>query len=156
MIFGLLAGELLRSRRSPRNKLAMLAAAGVVGLAVGWALGALGVCPVVKRLWTPSWALYSAGWSLLLLALFYAATDVARLRRWALPLVVVGMNSIAIYCMSMLLKPWVRDNLRRHFGANVFDILGKPYVPMVEAAAFLLVCWAACWWMYRRKVFLKI
>ena len=156
MVFGLLAGQLIRSGRSSRDKVAVLVATGLAGLGLGWLLGWLGVCPVVKRIWTPSWAIYSTGWCLLLLALFYLVTDVARLRRWALPLVVVGMNSIAIYCMSMLLKPWVRDNARRHFGRGVFDAFGTAYGPMVEAAVFLLLCWGACWWMYRKRVFLKI
>lgn len=156
MIFGLLAGELVRSRLSSAKKFGILLLAGLAGLALGYALGWLGVCPVVKRIWTPSWTIYSAGWAFLLLAAFYLVIDVARLRAWAFPLVVVGMNSIAIYCMSMLLKPWVRESMRRHFGRDVYDVFGMVYAPMVEAGLFLLLCWAACWWMYRKKVFVKI
>ena len=158
MIFGLLAGELVRSRRLTAGaKFGTMMGAGLVGLALGWALGWSGICPVVKRIWTPSWAIYSAGWAFAALALFYLVIDVAKLKAWSLPLVVVGMNSIAAYCMSMMLKPWVRDTMRRHFGAGVYDLpFGKVYAPMVEAGFFLLFCWAVCWWMYRRKVFIKI
>src|SRR4029077_1221675 len=55
MILGLLAGGLLRRRRPGWAKVLWLIAAGGVSMAAGWGLGELGVCPVVKRIWTPSW-----------------------------------------------------------------------------------------------------
>jgi len=59
------------------------------------ALDAAGLCPSVKRIWTPSWtALSAVGWCFLLLAAFYAVVDVAGWRRPAFWLVVIGMNSI--------------------------------------------------------------
>ena len=62
MILGLVTGETLRSARSPQHKLPWLALAGLITLIAGWGLGALGFCPVVKKLWTPSWVLFSGGW----------------------------------------------------------------------------------------------
>lgn len=156
MIFGLLAGELVRSRARSRDKLLVLVGAGIAALVIGWGLGMLGVCPVVKRIWTPSWAIFSTGWVFLALAAFYWTIDVAGQRAWTLPLVVVGMNSIAIYCMSMLLKPWVRETITRHFGSSVYDLFGKPYTPMLDAALFLIFCWIVCGWMYRQKIFIRI
>ena len=162
MIFGLLAGELVRNQslRAGR-RIAVMIGAGLVGLALGWVLNATGINPLVKRIWTPSWALFSAGWVVLFLAAFYALLDVARwrerVRPWALPLVVVGMNSIAAYCISMTLKSWVRENMRRHFGQGVYQLpFGEVYAPMVEAGFFLLFAWAVCWWMYRNRVFVRI
>src|SRR5262249_53344071 len=90
MIFGVLAGGLLRSGVSPRAKVQTLAVAGALGLVLGSALDTT-VCPVVKRIWTPSWAVYSAGWACWILAAFYGLIDVAGWRRWAFPLVVVGV-----------------------------------------------------------------
>jgi heparan-alpha-glucosaminide N-acetyltransferase len=156
MIFGLLAGELVRSKLRNSSKVMIMLAAGAAGLAIGWSLGWLGVCPVIKRIWSPSWAIYSAGWAFGVLALFYLVIDVARLRAWTLPLVVVGMNSIAIYCVSMLLKPWFRESVHRHIRANAFDVFGTAFAPMTETAMFLLFCWAASWWLYRQKAFLRI
>jgi predicted acyltransferase len=97
------------------------------------------------------------GWALLLLAAFYAVIEVRGYRRWAFPLVVAGMNSIALYCMSMLLKPFIRERLKIHIGNDVFDRpFGITYAPMVEMAAILIVLWLVAFWMYRRKIFLKI
>ena len=70
MIFGLLAGELVRSERSGMSKLAALVMAGAVCLLVGTVLDVT-VCPIVKRIWTPSWTIYSTGWALWQLAFFY-------------------------------------------------------------------------------------
>src|SRR5436309_9621786 len=95
MILGLIAGGVIRSQRSPWEKVKWLALAGVIGVAIGALLGWLGICPVVKRIWTPSWTLFSGGWCLLLTAGFYVIIDLWNQRRWAFPLIVIGMNSIA-------------------------------------------------------------
>jgi predicted acyltransferase len=159
MIFGLMCGELLRGRLKAGWKLLILLAAGTAGLAIGWLLDWAGICPLVKRLWTPSWALFSTGWCCLILATLYAVIDIGGLRGWAFPLVVVGVNSIAIYCMSMMLKPWVRGNLSRYLGADVFTAWGRIdalFEPMVSCTLVGLVFWLVCWWMYRHKVFIRI
>ena len=130
---------------------------GKIRTVFGWTLNVAGVCPVVKRIWTPSWTIFAAGWTFLILAGFYWLSDVKRYRAWTLPLVVVGMNSIAAYCISMTMKSWVRETMRRHFGQGVYNHpFGELYAPMVEATVFLLFTWAVCWWMYRKKIFLRI
>ena len=92
MIFGLIAGGLMRNAWPPAKKLAVLFAWGAMSLAAGYLLDRTGICPSVKRIWTPSWALFSTGWVLWMLAGFYALIDIAGFRRLAWPLVVVGMN----------------------------------------------------------------
>jgi predicted acyltransferase len=62
MILALIAGGVMRSERAPWAKVKWLAFAGVIGLAAGAACGWLGICPVVKRIWTPTWVPYSGGW----------------------------------------------------------------------------------------------
>ncbi|HEV3260809.1 MAG TPA: DUF5009 domain-containing protein [Gemmataceae bacterium] len=152
MIFGLMAGEMLRSQTRPWQKFLWLVLAGVGCLALGWVLDQT-VCPSVKRIWTPSWAVYSSGWTFLMLAGFFAVIDLAGFKRWAFPRVVVGMNSIAVYCMGMTLKGWIRGRLQAHVGGHIFDGI---YGPMVQSVAVALVIWLVCLWMYRRKVFLRV
>jgi heparan-alpha-glucosaminide N-acetyltransferase len=156
MVLGVIAGGVLRSQRSPRAKVQWLATAGVMGLALGALVGWLGLCPVVKRIWTPSWAIYSGGWCFLLLAAFYALIDVLGRRAWAFPLIVVGMNSIAAYCLAHLTEGFVTDTLHVHLGTDVFKLCGAPYAPFFQGAAVLLVLWLMLFWMYRRKLFLRI
>src|SRR5687767_1161638 len=108
MIFGLLAGELLRGAASAPEKLRRLLVYGAAGIAFGAALHFVGVSPLVKRIWTPSWAIFSAGWAAVFLAFFYYVVDVRGWRRWAFPLLVVGMNSIAMYVIVHVAEGWMR------------------------------------------------
>lgn len=162
MLFGLMAGELLRSGLTPNQKCNRLVLAGALCVSLGCVLDQT-VCPSVKRIWTPSWGVFSTGWTFWMLAAFYWIIDLHGWKRWSFPLVVVGMNSIAAYCMSQLLKPWTRDTLKTHFGQDVFkgtyfghEVFPAVGAPVAESAAFLAVIWIACWWMYRQKVFFKI
>jgi heparan-alpha-glucosaminide N-acetyltransferase len=156
MILGLLAGGILRSDRTPAARVRWFLVAGLIGIASGWLLGALGVCPVVKRIWTPSFTLWSGGICLLFLAAFYELIDVRGFRRWAFPLVVIGMNSIAAYCMDHLFLKFIEQDLRTHLGVDLFYVLGDAYAPLLEGVAVLAVLWLILFWMYRRRIFLRI
>ncbi len=156
MILGLLAGQVLLSGRLTGAKVRWLLATGAVFLATGWLLGELGICPVVKRIWTPSWVLYSGGWCFLLLAAFYAVIDGAGLRRWAFPLTVIGMNSIAAYLIDHLFRDFIADALPTHLGMAPFQYFGPEYGPLLLGAGVLLVEWLILFWMYRRKILLRI
>ena len=156
MILGLLAGGILRSDRAPGARVRWLTLAGLGGVASGWLLGALSLCPVVKRIWTPSFTLWSGGVCLLLLAGAYALVDVYGHRRWAFPLVVIGMNSIAAYCIYELTARFIAASLRTHLGDATFRVAGDPYLPFVQGLAVVLVMWLILFWMYRRRIFLRI
>jgi predicted acyltransferase len=156
MILGLLAGGIFRTPRPAAAKIRWFLVAGMTTGVIGWGLGAAGVCPVVKRIWTPTWTLYSGGWCFLLLALFYAATDVIHRRAWAYPLIVVGMNSIAAYWIAHACVAFITKSLHIHLGERAFQVFGAAYQPVVLGACVLLVEWLILWWMYRRKLFLKI
>lgn len=156
MILGLLAGQVLRDDQKPRDKLRWFVSIGLAMLAAGWVLGAVGACPVVKRIWTPSWVLFSGGWCFLLLGSFYAALDVVGRRSWAFPLVVVGANSLAAYLIAHLWPQFIRESLTTNFGSDLFRLAGPAYEELLIGGAILLVEWLVLWWMYRRKIYLKL
>jgi len=156
MIFGMLAGELLRSDTALAEKLKRLAAAAVTGIVVGKVIELAGLCPIVKRIWTPSWAIYSGGLATLLLAAFVAVIEWRGWRRWAFPLVVAGLNPITLYCMWQLMGGFVRETVKTHFGQHVFESLSPPCAPILEHLTVLLSFWLILLWMYRRKVFVRI
>src|SRR6202795_2351405 len=135
MILGLLAGEWLKGKESKEQKLRGLVIAGtgllLLGLACQWA----GICPIVKRVWTSSYTLYSGGWVLLILAGFYALIEWKGWRRWAFPLLVVGMNSIAIYVMSWTMPSFVSGALDRHFGDAISAMAGPTFQPILHGFA---------------------
>ena len=156
MILGLIAGQVLRSPRDPGAKLRWFALAGAAGLLAGAAFGWLGLCPVVKRIWTPSWVLVSGGACLWMLGLCHWAIDLRGRRRWIFPLVVIGANSIAAYLMAHLFDAFIIKSLLTHLGADVFKVFGPAYQPLLHGAATLFAMWLLLYWMWRRKLFLKI
>ncbi len=152
MLLGLMTGEMLRGRRRAESKLLLLVAAAVVCLGVGWVAGQT-VCPLVKRIWTPSWAIFSTGWCFAILAVLFAVIDVAGWRRWAFPLVVVGMNSIAMYVMIQLMSGWIRASWKTHLPLSWFQ---GDYAPILQASLVMATLWLICAWLYRRGIFLRI
>jgi len=156
MILGLLAGGVLKSDRSPAARVRWLITAGLIGVASGWILGALGLCPVVKRIWTPSFTLWSGGLCLLISAGAYHAIDVLGRRRWAFPLIVIGTNSIAAYCLYELFAGSIGANLRLHLGDAPFRVFGDAYRPFLLGAASVFAMWLMLFWMFRRRIFLRI
>jgi len=155
MILGLIAGQWLRAA-APRMPFRRLLIAGVLGLAAGTLLHVTGICPVVKRIWTPSWTLFSGGACFLLLAAFCWLIETRGYRRWAFPLVVIGLNSIAAYLIAHLFEHFIASSFRIHLGAGLFAAFGDGLQPLLEGAAILAVYWLLLFWMYRRKVFLRI
>jgi heparan-alpha-glucosaminide N-acetyltransferase len=156
MILGLLTGQFLRQPKPPFEKIKVMVVLGIGCLALGILLDAAGICPSVKRIWTPAWVIFSGGWCFLLLASFYAVLDWKGYVRWAFPLVVVGLNSIAMYVMDHLWDDSIKSTLPIFLGRDIYNLLGGTYAPATEMLFLLAVLWLICYWMYRRKLFLKI
>lgn len=152
MLLGLFAGERLRGAAAPWAKLAWLVFFGAVcllaGLEMHWH-----ACPIVKRIWTPSWALASGGAALWILAALYAVVDVLGVRRWTYPLVVVGANSIATYVLYQLGAKGLQAPVVKRWLAA---LLAQPYGLAVQSVCLLAVLWLIDWWLYRRKIFVRI
>jgi heparan-alpha-glucosaminide N-acetyltransferase len=156
MQLGLWAGRWLQTTRPVVDKLKGLVAGGVALMLSGLLLQWLHICPIVKRIWTSSYTLYSGGLVVLMLGGFYAITEWKEWRRWSFPLLVIGANSIAIYVMSWTIEHFVTSALLRHAGRAPFAILGAPFEPVLRGLGVLVVFWLILLWMYRRKIFLRI
>jgi predicted acyltransferase len=148
---GVVTGMLLKSERfSGYMKTLIMAATGgvCIGLAYLWNIE----FPINKNLWTSSFVLLCAGWSLLFLSLFYVVIDVWRLRLWAFPLVVIGSNSIFIYMARKFVDfeyttHFFFDGLLRHTGASQ---------PLLWATCVLFVEWLLLLLLYRKRIFLRV
>ena len=152
ILFGCWAGTLLRTDKSHAYKLTVLAACSAAAFALG--LGLQPFNPMVKRLWTTSFTFFSAGWVILMLAVFYWVIEVKQVKRWAFPFLVLGMNSMFVYSLGQIgIKGWLDRGLRA-FDQN-FKFMGDlgaiPHHLLVLAGL-----WYMCYWLYRRKIFIKI
>jgi predicted acyltransferase len=101
------AGLWLKSPRSTAEKLKGLVVGGVALTLAGLVLQWLHISPIVKRIWTSSYTLYSGGLVILMLAGFYALIEWKGWKRWSFPLLVIGANSIAIYVMSWTIEHFI-------------------------------------------------
>lgn len=156
MMLGMWAGQWLMTSRSTAEKLKGLVIAGVGLTLAGLVLQWLHISPIVKRIWTSSYTLYSGGLVVLMLAGFYALIEWRGWKRWSFALLVVGANSIAIYIMSWTLEDFVASVLVRHFGTGPFAVLGPPFETALRGLGVLIVFWSILFWMYRRRIFLRI
>ena len=152
MILGLVAGRWLRSGVDLRR----FVVAGAVGVAAGLFLQASGLCPIVKRIWTPAWVLFSGGLCVWILAGFHWLIEVKGWRRWAFPLVVVGMNSIAAYFLAHLSPAFVGSSLTTHLGTGFLTACGADLEPLLKGGLILLIEWLILFWMHQRKIFLRV
>ncbi len=151
-IWGVVAGTVLRSARPEMEKVKLLAAAGLIGVALGLALDPL--TPIVKRICTSSFIVESGGWALLALALSYWVVDVRGHHRWTRFAVIFGMNSIFVY----LAKEFFGRGIERFFGIFTEPVLGPLGAAGTVINAVLIFCfyfWLA-WWLYKREIFIRL
>ncbi len=155
MIMGLIAGRWLRSSAPsiPFNKFLITAGACIVA---GVLLHVTGICPIVKRIWTPSWTLFSGGICFLFLSAFSWIVDVKGNQKLAFPLVVIGRNSITAYVMAELGGSFFAQSFYIHLGHSPFQLLGPSLEPLLLGFAVLLTYWLILFWMYRNKVMIRI
>jgi heparan-alpha-glucosaminide N-acetyltransferase len=156
MMLGLWTGEWLKRSRPPEATFKGLVAGGVALTLGGLVLQWLHLCPIVKRIWTSSYTLYSGGLVILILAGLYGAIEWQGWRRWSFPLRVIGANSIAIYILSWTMEHFTMSSIVRHLGRSPFLVLGAPFEPVLKGLGVLIAYWLILFWMYRKKIFLRI
>jgi len=167
MLLGLIAGKLLQSDTTVGRRQLWLWTSAAICISLALAVDQLGLCPMVKRIWTPTWALWSGGLCFVWLALLNVVCDMGGYKRWGFPFVVIGANSIAAYVMSWTMEKPIGLALERHFGYFIerFDgsfadwfQLENPEVlkPLVFGAITLGLMWLILLWLYRKRIFLKI
>lgn len=150
VLLGVLAGHWLRSDRSGGYKVTGLTVAGLVCLIAGYVWGLF--FPIIKIIWTSSYVLYSGGWSLLLLALFYWVIDVKAYKRWAFFFVIIGMNPITIYFLSDLID---FGGIAGFFLSGLAQYAGQAS-PLILPAGAVITEWLFLWFLYRHKIFFKL
>jgi len=156
MILGLLAGNILNSSIVQSRKMKLFIITGFALIVIGVLLHVTGINPVVKRIWTPAWTIFSGGICFLLLAFFFGIIDLADRKKWSFFLMVIGMNSIAAYCIADGgIKNVIHESLYIHLGQN-FDKVFGAYAILITGGMVLFIEWLILYWMYKKKIFIKI
>ncbi len=157
MILGLFAGNALKASTTQKEKIRFFIIAGFTLIGAGILLHITGINPIVKRIWTPAWTIFSGGICFLFLAFFYGVIDIAGKKKWSFFLMVIGANSIAAYVLADGgMRSFIYKSLHVHLGQHFDELFGKAYAPVISGLVTLVLLWLILYWMYRKKIFIKI
>jgi predicted acyltransferase len=153
-MWGVLAGQILKSSRLPVSKMRTLVIPGLIGVIAGYALDP--VTPIIKRICTSSFVIVSGGWCLLALALCYWLIDVKKLQKGVLFFNIVGMNSIFIYMFTNTGGAEWLHKIAKPFTMGVFAWAGDLQAKIVTSLVVWGMLWYLCYWLFKRKIFIRI
>lgn len=157
MILGLFAGNILHSSSLPKEKMKLFILSGAGLILFGILLHLTGINPIVKRIWTPAWTIFSAGICFLILAFFYGIVDLNGKKKWSFFLMVIGVNSIAAYVIADGgVRTLINKSLYIHLGHHFDQAFGPAYATLVAGGLVLFFEWLLLYWMYQKKIFIKI
>jgi predicted acyltransferase len=156
MTLGLIAGKWLKNAQSSSWLVKRFVITAAILFVIGITLNLTGINPIVKRIWTPAWTLFSGGWCFLLLAAFYFIVDIKENKSWFLPLIVIGTNSIAAYIFAHTINDFIDQSFRINISPNYDLIFGEAYRTIISGSVILLVEFWILYWMYKKKLFIKI
>jgi predicted acyltransferase len=154
-LLGVLTGQFLRLKSDKwtlPTKGIMLALAGVLCLMIGllWNM----VFPINKNMWTSSFVLFAGGWSLLLLSLFYFIIEVADFKKWSLPFIWIGTNSILIYMAAHGVINF--EYTATYLFGGLINFTPLLWQPVWLGCGILIIQLALVYFLYKKKWFLKV
>jgi len=154
-IWGVLAGKLLMSDQSTSKKFKKLLITGVLLVIAGYLMDPL--TPIIKRISTSSFVVVSGGWSLVTLALFFWIADIKKWTKgWPLFFGVVSMNSLFIYLFAHVGGADLVETILHPFTYALFDWGGGKTAPVITSILVWTALWGLCYWMYKKRLFIKI
>jgi len=151
-LLGMFTGEWVKRKNISQNKKVLgMVIAGIAWLVIGllWST----VFPINKKMWTSTFVLVVAAYSILMFALFYWIIDVCGYRKWTLFFTVIGMNSITIYLAQQFIN--FSFTARKLFG-GIIGLLPENSQDFFTQAAYIAVCWLFLYFLYCKRVFLKV
>ncbi|MCU1225970.1 MAG: hypothetical protein JWQ42_4063 [Edaphobacter sp.] len=165
-LFGVLTGLWLRTARGMREKAAGLLAGAIGGLVLG---GLWGIWfPINKRLWTSSYVVFAAGWTLLVIFICYLVIDIKKHQgAWTYPWKVFGSNAIFAYAFAELLSIVLEVihvggngsmmSLKELIYTRIFSPVVNPsFGSLLYSLSYVLVCFVPCLVLFRKRIFIKI
>lgn len=154
IIWGVCTGRLLMTNLSHWKKAGVMAAAGIAGVIVGYILDFY--IPMIERISTASYVIYSGGWCLLAMAFSYWLVDILNFKRFAKFFAIVGMNPIFIYLFVMLGGRNLLTRMAVPFTSRIFGWAHPVVTDMVTIIIVALMVWYISYFLYKRKIFIKL
>jgi predicted acyltransferase len=155
-ISGLLAGRILQQRKDKKQIFKQLIIAGTLLVVAGYGIGSF--FPIIKKIWTSSYMLVTSGFAFLVFSILFLIIEIRGWTTATAPWIVFGSNAIAIYVLADVFETIFLQTGMRSFSMNTMQNLGI----FIKTASFLwaifsvLVCYAAGYLMYRKRIFIKL
>lgn len=153
-IWGVLAGQLLMGNYSAKKKLTFLVGAGILGLIIGYGFSPF--TPIIKRISTSTFVFVSGGWALIALAFCYWLIDVKKYQKGVLFFAIVGMNPLSIYLFAHVGGADLISKIFLPFSNALFGWTGELGKHIIVSTIVLFMLWYICYWMYKKKIFIRI
>lgn len=153
-MWGVLAGQLLKSDKPEMQKVKILVIAGLIGIVVGYGLNP--VTPIIKRICTSSFVIVSGGWCLLALAFSYWLVDIKKILKVPFFFAIVGMNPLFIYLFNHTGGSKWLEKIVHPFTFGLFGWINELTAEMVTALSVWFMMWYITYWLYKRRIFIKI
>ncbi len=153
-IWGVMAGQLLMGNYSVKKKLQVLFGAGIIGLIIGF--GFSPITPIIKRIATSTFVFASGGWALIALAVCYWLIDIRKYQNGVLLFAIVGMNPLFIYLFAHVGGAKLINKIFLPFSYALFGWIGELGTQIILSCSVLLALWYICFWLYKRKIFIRI
>lgn len=166
-LFGVLVGSWLKRKdREESVKISWMFSTGILAVILGliWDL----CFPINKALWTSSFVLYAGGLATIGLALCYWLIDVQGYKKGTKPFVVYGVNAITVFFLSGLIPrilTMIKVNMPDGTTVNsrewIYETFFSPYFSPINASlagavTFILIWLGILWWMYNKKIIIKV
>lgn len=152
-VWGVTAGQILRSGRPPAQKARILLIAGLIGVAAGFALSP--VTPIIRKIATSSFVLVAGGFCLLALILSYWLIDMMKFRTGIKFFAIVGMNPLFIYLFTQTGGEWLH-RIMTPFSSAAFAWAGGTAAQAVTSLGLWALLWSLCYWLYKKNIFIRI
>jgi predicted acyltransferase len=153
-IWGVVVGKVLMNGWSQNKKVVVLLATGLVAVIIGYSMDPF--IPIIKRICTSSFIIVSGGWCLIAMAFSYWLIDVIKFRKFALFFAIVGMNPIFIYLFSNLGGKQLLNQMVIPFTSRLFRWSGEITIHMITIVVVAAMVWYICYFLYKRKIFIRL
>jgi len=154
ILWGVCIGKLLMTDWSKMKKLITMLTTGVLGIVAGYILSFY--IPMIERTSTSSFVIFGGGWCILAMGLSYLFVDVMHLKRIANFFAIIGMNPIFIHLFVSLGGRYLLTRMARPFTSRLFIWGGDMLVNMVTIVVVACMVWGICYFLYKRKIFIKL
>jgi len=164
VIFGYMAGDYIIKKGKTHEMLTGLFVAGVAFLLAGffWDM----VFPINKKIWTSSYVVYTTGLAMITIAVMIYMIEFKNIKGGLARFFdVFGKNALFVFALSAFL-PKGLALIRLGEGVNPWN---WPYKKMLihtpgakengsllYAVCVILFMWAICWWMDKKKIYVKV